>query len=142
MVIKRFILRLLFLILFSFYTISPISYAYASENIGKNIYNPDETHSLSKKISIYLWELIYTQLVSTEDASDTDSTARLLLKKKRAIIPKNLTPTSVHLENFSLAENYFVLPSCSPIRFFIEHNASKPFRGAQSLHSGHSPPQI
>ena len=142
MVIKRFILRLLFLILFSFYTISPISYAYASENIGKNIYNPDETHSLSKKISIYLWELIYTQLVSTEDASDTDSTARLLLKKKRAIIPKNLTPTSAHLENFSLAENYSVLPSCSPIRFFIEHNASKPFRGAQSLHSGHSPPQI
>ncbi|MBU4321413.1 MAG: hypothetical protein L6246_07965 [Thermodesulfovibrionales bacterium] len=142
MVAKCLILRLLFFILFSFYTISPISYAYASETIGENIYNSDETHSHSKKISIYLWELIYTQLVSTDDADDTDSTARLLLKKKRAIIPKNVTPTSAHLENFSLAENYFVLPSHSLVRFFIEHNASKPFRGAQSLHSGHSPPQI
>ena len=142
MVAKRFILRLLFLILFSFYTISPISYIYASEKIEKNISNPDGTCSLSKKISICLWELIYTQLAPADNDADTDSTERLLLKKKRAIIPKNLTPTSAHLENFSLAENYFVLPSCSPIRFFIEHNASKPFRGAQSLHSGHSPPRI
>lgn len=142
MTAKCLILRLLFFILFSFYTISPISYTYASENVGKNIHNSDETHSISRKISIYLWELVYTQLVSTDDAADTDSTARLLLKKKRAIIPKNATPISGHIENFSLAENYFILPSCSPIRFFIEHNASKPFRGAQSLHSGHSPPRI
>ncbi|OGW32426.1 MAG: hypothetical protein A2X54_08115 [Nitrospirae bacterium GWF2_44_13] len=142
MVIKRFILRLLFLILFSFYTISPIAYVYASENIEKNIHNSDETYSLSEKFSIYLWELIYTQLASTDNDEDTDTTTRLLLKKKRAIIPKNISPISQHIENFSLAENYFVLPSCSPIRFFIEHNASKPFRGAQSLHSGHSPPRI
>lgn len=142
MAIKRFILRLLFFILFSFYTISPISYAYASENIGKNVHHPDETHLLSEKISIYLWELIYTQLVATGNADDTGSTARLLLKKKRAIIPKNVTSISAHLETFSLAENYFILPFCSPIRFFIEHNASKPFRGAQSLHSSLSPPRI
>jgi len=142
MIAKCLILRLLFFIVFSFYTISPISYVYASENIEKNIHNSDETYSPSKKISIYLWELIYTQLVSTDDAADTDSTARLLLKKKRAIIPKNVTPISAHIENFSLVENYFVLPSCSPIMFFVEHNASKPFRGAQSLHSGHSPPRI
>lgn len=142
MIAKRFSLRLLFLILFSFYTISPISYIYASEKIEKNISNSDESYSLSKKISICLWELIYTQLATADDEADTDSTERFLLKKKRAIIPKNLTPTSAHLENFSLVKNYFVLPSCSPIRFLIEHNASKPFREAQYLHSGHSPPRI
>lgn len=142
MAAKRLVLRLLFFILFSFYTISPISYAYTSENVGGNIHNSGETHSLSKKISIYLWDLFYTQLASKDGADDTDSTAMLLLKKKRAIIPKNLTPTSAHLENFSLTENYFVLPSCSPIMVFIESSASKPFRGARSLHSGLSPPLL
>jgi hypothetical protein len=142
MVIKRFILRLLFLILFSFYTISPISYIYASENTEKNFNNSDETCSLSKKFSICLWELLYTQLASTDNDSDTDSTIRLLLKKKRAIIPKNRTSKSPQLKNFSLPENYLFLSSRSPIIFFIEHNASKSFSGARSLHSGLSPPQI
>ena len=98
-------------------------------------------HIALKKISIYLWELIYTQLVSTDDAADTDSTADFFLKRN-GLLSKNVTPISAHIENFSLVENYFVLPSCSPIMFFVEHNASKPFRGAQSLHSGHSPPRI
>ncbi|RJQ39016.1 MAG: hypothetical protein C4550_05875 [Nitrospiraceae bacterium] len=142
MVAKRFILRLLFLILFSFYTISPLSYVYASENTEKNIHNSDETYSLSEKFSIYLWELIYTQLASTDNDEDTDTTARLLLKKKRAVIPKNVTPQSPHLKNFSLPENYLFFSSRSPIRFFIEHNASKSFSGAQPLYPGLSPPRI
>ena len=142
MVAKRFILRLLFLILFSFYTISPISYIYASEKIEKNISNPDGTCSLSKKISICLLELIYTQLAPADNDADTDSTERLLLKKKRAIIPKNETPKSPHLKNVSLPENYLLLPFHSQIIFFIEHNASKSFTGTESLHSGLSPPLL
>lgn len=141
MVDNRFIIRLLFLVLFSFYTISPISYIYASEKVEKNISNPDGPCSLSKKISIYLWELIYTQLVSTDDP-DTDQTARFLLKKKRAIVPKNVKPKSVLFENFSLAENYFILPFCLSVRFCVESKISKPFKIAQSLHSGLSPPQV
>ena len=109
MAAKRFILRMIFQILFSFYTISPFSFACASENIAENIHNSDETYSLSKKISIYLWELIYTRLVSTDDAADTDSTARILHKKKRAVISKNVTPILLHPKNFSLAKNYSVL---------------------------------
>ena len=142
MVIKRFILRLLFLILFSFYMVSPIYYIYASEKIEKNSNNSDEACSLSKKISICLLELIYTQLASTDNDIDTDATARLLLKKKRAVIPKNEAPQSPHLKNFSLPENYLFFSSRSPIRFFVRHNQSKSFNGAQPLYSGLSPPLI
>jgi len=139
MIAKRFITRLLFFILFAFYTISPISYAYASQNIEESVSRSNETHSLPEKISICLWELICNQLVSAEDTADSDSTERVLLKKKRAIIPRNGTPIYADLEDLSPTEKYFELSAGTPVKFF-EHEISKPLDVARSLHSGLSPP--
>jgi|GEM_PF-2137447 len=137
--VKRFITRLLFFVLFAFYTISPISYAYASQNIEEKISQPDETRSISEKISICLWELICNQFVSAGDTADSGSTERVLLKKKRAIVPRNITPIYAYLEDLSPTEKYFALTGGAPAKFF-EREIPKPLDGAHSLHSGLSPP--
>src|SRR3990170_594544 len=110
MTVKSYSIRLLLLTLFLFYAVSPISYTHAKENTSKNIYRPGETPSFSKRFCIYFWELIYSQLVSPEDTSHAESMVRILLKKKRAIIPKNISPQLERIENVSLPENFSLLP--------------------------------
>ncbi len=142
MFIRNHKLRLFLFSLFFLYTISPISYTSATNSAAESDGSGNGSH-LTRKFHIYLWELIYAQLTSHEDTESSGSAVKILLKKKRAVMPKNITPESVHIETSSLPENYFVPSAHSLMEFSLDHNIVKSFKVVDhALHSGLSPPLI
>lgn len=98
----------------------------------------------ARNFHIYLWELIYTQLANTdnnEDSSQNDSSARIILKKKRAIVSKSNTGCNSS-ENITLPENFIPEEPLQLIGLLIEHRIKEITKGTPFLSSGLSPPSV
>lgn len=137
MFLRHHKLRLLFFLLFSLYVISPISSTLTTKNAFKS----------ARNFPIYLWELIYTQLADSdnnEDSSQNDSSTGIILKKKRAVVPKNVISKLKSLENAPvLAPNTLQTETLSLVVFLIEQKTKPALNGGKPfLFSGLSPPSV
>ena len=98
----------------------------------------------AQETSISISELIYTQLANTdnnEDSSQNDSSARIILKKKRAIVSKSNTGCNSS-ENITLPENFIPEEPLQLIGLLIEHRIKEITKGTPFLSSGLSPPSV
>lgn len=137
-------LRLLFFLLFSLYVISPTSSTLTTKNAFKSIGDSGDVLRSARNFHIYLWELIYTQLANTdnnEDSSQNDSSTRIILKKKRAIVSKSNTGCNSS-ENITLPENFIPEEPLQLIGLLIEHRIKEITKGTPFLSSGLSPPSV
>lgn len=141
MFLRHHKLRLLFFLFFSLYVISPTSSTLTTKNAFKSIDNSGDILRSARNFHIYLWELIYTQLANTEDSSQNDSSTRIILKKKRAVVPKNNTGCNSS-ENITLPENFIPEEPLQLIGLLIEHRIKEITKGTPFLSSGLSPPSV
>lgn len=144
MFLRHHKLRLLFFLLFSLYAISPTSSTLTTKNAFKSIGDSGDVLHSARNFHIYLWELIYTQLANTdnnEDSSQNDSSARIILKKKRAIVSKSNTGCNSS-ENITLPENFIPEEPLQLIGLLIEHRIKEITKGTPFLSSGLSPPSV
>ena len=141
MFLRHHKLRLLFFLLFSLYVISPTSSTLTTKNAFKSIGDSGDILRLTRNFHIYLWELIYTQLANTEDSSQNDSSTRIILKKKRAVVPKSNTGCNSS-ENITLPENFIPEEPLQLIGLLIEHRIKEITKGTPFLSSGLSPPSV
>lgn len=144
MFLRHHKLRLLFFLLFSLYVISPTSSTFTTKNAFKNIGDSGDVLRSARNFHIYLWELIYTQLANTdnnEDSSQSDSSTRIILKKKRAVVPKSNTGCNSS-ENITLPENFIPEEPLQLIGLLIEHRIKEIIKDTPFLFSGLSPPSV
>lgn len=146
MFLRHHKLRLLFFLLFSLYVISPTSSTLTTKNVFKSIGDSGDVLRSARNFHIYLWELIYTQLANTdnnEDSSQNDSSTRIILKKKRAVVPKNVISKLKSLENAPVLANTQRTEILSPVVFLIEQKTKPALNGGKPfLFSGLSPPSV
>lgn len=136
---RRYIFSLFFFVYFIPYSISPLSYTYAPENIAEDGTIPGRIPFLGRNVHILLWELIYTKFVPKEDVPNAHSTEMVIVKKARAIIPENtiakvMPSEDVFVSGFSKADNAI-------LRLAIACYARGTSIGYQ-LYSTHSPPFV
>lgn len=137
-----FFLRIMLSLLFTFYAVLPISYVYASGNTVDDIYNQDITLLLPQIAIVHFRCLTYTQPDLNEDASQKNSTIKILIKKKRAVMPKNVLQ---QINNFVIAfpsKGLYLHNDCSSAWCLAGHKPNKALKGNRCLHSGLSPPLI
>lgn len=131
---KKNIFSLIFLSYFFIYALSPLSYTFTA----KNDKAPHVTHNLN----IFLWELVFTELVSRNDTSHTNSTDSILFRKARAILPQDTNTRNLPLENASAAESNSILFEKPLLRLAILFDSRSPSQDFCPFNSGLSPPAV
>ena len=139
---KKYLFSSIFLFYFIVYAISPLSYPCTAKKIAGNFRSSDKTSCLSKDLDIFFWELICTKLVSRKDVSHSSSTARILFRKARAILPEDLNTKIVDSEDVSIAEGYLAPVSYPLSKLAILYYGQGPLEEHRLLHSGPSPPSV
>jgi hypothetical protein len=130
----------LFLVLFSFYAISPLSYTFSDNDIVEKNCIPDSAPSFAKNVRIFFWELICFQLVSEGDSAQPASAERILIKKARALVNKNsLYPLSSSGDAL-ITESPFQPAVYASGEILSEADSKEPRKGIFFLYSGLSPP--
>lgn len=140
MKIKSRYLSALFVALFSFYAISPLSLTFSANRIDETDAGPHTAPSFARNVQIFFWEILCSQFAPAEDGAAPTSTDRILIRKARAVTNINSTYHMPHLSVSAIPENpRRPVAPCSDKASFIRR-AAKSLSGFLLLYSGLSPP--
>ncbi|MEW6417671.1 MAG: hypothetical protein AB1480_06075 [Nitrospirota bacterium] len=133
------ILKVLFLIYFFFFAISPLSYSRAEEQLNEPTLG--QTEAYSKNYGLLFLELLRSKITQKENQEEDSSPVRFLLLKKRAILPSNslinaLTP----IKDYALKSSHIVLSEIFFITLIAQNSEPESFKGFHFSYSGLSPP--
>ena len=124
---------LLYLIYFSIYAVSPLSYAYDPQH------DADQTNIQSPKI--FVIELLLSKCCKQKPQDKSSSSTNLLLKKKRAVLSSSkLKVPENTIEKICIVPDYFVFTEIPAVIVADQHTEIESHKGFHSSHSGLSPP--
>ncbi len=137
---KRFF-SLFYLFYFLFYAVSPLSYAHTGKlgDIETNVGH--KAFVIAQDIHLFVLELAYKEIVLDQASSNPNSPFKILLRKKRAIIPDNtITKADTPKDSVLIAESNISPPPYRVSSLSLACDLPKPVKCFLSLHSGLSPP--
>lgn len=140
-IIKQNISRMLFLVYFSIYAVSPLSLTLTSQN-ALEICSSNSPNPPTKNLHIFMWEIIFSKLTKCNDTGNDHAGAgiKALIKKARAILPEDIGKISSSLQKASLNEpisfhTIEILP-----QYFPDNEIRQTTKAISSLYACHSPP--
>ncbi len=139
---KHSVLCCLLLVYFVVYAVSPLSYTYTAGKIVDKICGTNGSSAFAETLNIFLLEVICAKIEAKNDADQTNSTARVLIRKARAILPENTNLRSSPFDSVSLSG--YVTSCCySSLSKVVDHsNEQHSTCEFNPLHSGPAPPSV
>src|SRR3990172_11801214 len=104
MTVRSRTIRLLFTLLFCLYAVSPSFARIALNNVFDAVHGPATTTAVSRSVCLFFCGLACSQFAPTEDSAEAGPTVNVLVKKARAIVPKNDAAKVKALEDVSMPE--------------------------------------
>ena len=139
--IKQNISRVLFLIYFSIYAVSPLSHTLTLQN-DLELYSSNRSNHSTNNLHIFVWEIIFSKLTRwNETSNDHEGTGvRTLIRKARAILPEDISKKSSSLQKASLIEPMSFYTSQISSQYFLHYGVRRTTKAIGPLYAGHSPP--
>lgn len=106
-VLRRHIFLLLILLSFFIYTVSPLSFTITEEAIAGITPTVPPCSSTEEDIHILLLDYLCSQLISAKETESDTLQVKILLRKKRAVISKNIIPKLLSLKSISSVDTSF-----------------------------------
>ena len=135
--------KLLLVIYFLAYSISPLTYTLSHKQASEHICAPDKESSGIKSAQILLWESFMERLSSLEENPHSNGDASILIKKKRALAPENVSAKLFLLKNTPAPKDFCKPPV--PMAYgsnVIPANVLDICKGFNPLYAGNSPPSV
>jgi len=140
---KKQFSKLLLVIYFLVYSISPLTYTFSDKQVPERISATDRESSTIKSVHFLLWEFLIERVSSVEENSHNDGNANILIKKKRAIAPEKASGKLFLFKNASVPrERYDPL---TPSTYSLNAQSAifqGIYKGFNPIHTGHSPPSV
>ena len=137
---KQVILSSLFLIYYVVYAISPLSYTFSVKKIVDRIGAAKGITASLNNLNILLLETICAKIDPKKETDHANSTARVLIRKTRAILPENINSRVAPLGTHTLFEDVCSLSDNSVSGRLVYSRQQKSGWQFNALHSGLSPP--
>jgi hypothetical protein len=140
---KKQFSRLLLVIYFLAYSISPISYTLPDKQVRGHIYATNKESSSIKSVHILLWEFFAEKLSSLEENSHDDGNASILIKKKRALTPEDASGKLSWCKITSVPKDCY--NPLAPTTYSLNvppANICGMYNGFNPLYAGNSPPFV
>jgi hypothetical protein len=138
---KKHFFKLLLVIYFLVYSISPLTYTRSNKQVPEHIYATNKESSSIKSVQILVWEFFLEGPSSIEETSHTDGNASILIKKKRALAPENASNKLFFSNNMSVPKDcYNPFATTSYSLKVLPANILGIYRGFNPLYAGNSPP--
>lgn len=140
MKMKHHIFYALFLICFSFYVISPLSYTYEYKQYNEQI--AGQGCPTVAGFRLFVLELLLSKLTHHESKKGSSSAHLLLLRKRVALSSEKLQLSKKPVKNFDLLSDSIPSSETPCITITAKNNELKFQNGFHSLCSGLSPPLV
>ncbi len=137
---KRFILSSLFLVYYVVYAISPLCYTCSVKRIVDGLDGASGMPASLHNLHIFLVEVICAKVDSINENDHANSTVRVLISKKRAVLPENAGVKYAPSENLCLLEHIASSFDSSPSRLPVSSGIGSSIGEFDPLHSGPAPP--
>ncbi|MEW6214300.1 MAG: hypothetical protein AB1478_03720 [Nitrospirota bacterium] len=134
---KRNFFKILFLIYFLLYVVSPICYVENRLNEDNKITR--ETGYDVKNV-VFIWELIVSKLLQQENLIDKPSNVRFLIKKPRAVLDTDNITKVTQTESTTYLDD--PIPSLKPLIPLVQLPKPDSQDGFYLTFSGLSPPSV
>ncbi|MEW5746613.1 MAG: hypothetical protein AB1805_14370 [Nitrospirota bacterium] len=129
----------IFIIYFVLYAVAPLSYAFPEDETYPAAAEPRD----AQQISLFLHELLLSNTApETDRPSDESSPARILVKKKKALVRANTIVKQTATDSCSSALGSTVVPPGHAAAALFPAEAPEPDSGYLSASSGRSPPSL
>jgi len=140
---KNRFFKLLLVIYFLAYSISPLTYTLSDKQVPKSVYSTNKDSSSIKSVHILLWEFFIERLSSWEENSHNDGKASILIKKKRALAPEDASGKLSLFKNTSVPKDSYN-PSAPTTYGLNVLSANIPgiYNGFNPIYAGNSPPSV
>lgn len=139
---KQSLICCLFLAYFVCYAVSPLSLTFNIKKNAGNEYVAYEAASSYTSLRILLLEIICAKIDERKAADQDDSTARVLIRKARVILPENVYSRFLLLGHLSFHDNMPLLVYNSSSRLSASSDEQTTLCEFYALHSGPSPPSL
>ncbi len=137
---KKRLFAFLFFCYFNVSAISPLTYTFPEKRADDCASAPAAAATQIKSINLFLWEFIIEKVAVPEEAASDHARESIIIRKKRALLPRNTAATLLCFDAASIPNNrnahpvWIVIPT-------VECDAIHGIRtGFFSLYAGHSPP--
>ncbi len=138
---KGHVFALLFLLYYVTFVVSPLTY-------NQQLRESDETYVLHDKsatpffhLNVFFWELLCYGLDSSREIDNDSTTARVLIKRPRAVLRNNDISLKVFSsESFAYHEYCLPILAYSSLQTIIPADEKIPPGEVSPLYSGNSPP--
>jgi hypothetical protein len=140
---KKQFSRLLLVIYFLAYSISPITYTFPDKQEPGHIYATNKESSSIKSAHILLWEFFIEQLSSLEGNSRDNGNASILIKKKRALAPEDASGKLTWFKITSVPKDRYnpLAPTTCSLNV-LSANIPDIYNGFNTIYAGNSPPSV
>lgn len=140
---KKQFFKLLLVIYFLVYSISPLTYTFSDKRVPVSIYAANKISSSVKNVHMLLWEVFIERLSPAEEHSHNNGNASILIKKKRAIAPESASGQLSLFKNTSVPEDSFNPLAPTKYRLnLLSENTPGIYKGFNPLYAGNSPPSV
>ncbi len=139
---NKHIFKLLLVIYFLAYSVSPLTYTLSDKQISKSFHATNKESSNIKSVHVLLWEFLIDRLSSAEDPHNNGS-ASILIKKKRALAPENDSVKLLSFKDASVSKDFY-----DPFVPTIHNSSVLPVHifgisaGFNLVYTGNSPPFV
>ncbi len=137
---KELIVTLLFLFLYCAFVVSPLTYNHPVKGIDEQVVAHKKSAYPGLNLNIFFLELICQGLDNDGDIDDNASTVRILVKRPRAVLRKDVNVKVAFSESLALHGSGSPLLSYSSSQLIIAGDEQIPPGDISPLYSGHSPP--
>ena len=140
---KKHTFKLLLVIYFLLYSISPLTYTLSDKQIPESIHATNRKSSSIKNVHILLWEFFIERLSSPEENPRSPGQASILIKKKRALAPEDASGKLALFKNTSVPKACYkpLAPSTYSLNI-LPTNIPGLYKGFNPLYAGNSPPSV
>lgn len=140
---KNRFFKLLLVIYFLAYSISPLTYTLSDKQVPRSVYSTNKESASVKSVHILLWEFFIEKLSSMEENSHNDRNASILIKKKRALAPENASGKLSSFKNASVPKDCYnpLAPTTYSLNV-LPANILGIYKGFNPLYAGNSPPSV
>lgn len=130
----------LFIVLFFFYSISPLSFTFNGDAMAEDGNALSDTPSFSGGVRILFWELICSKFTTDKNSSRPAPAERVLVRKAKALVRTNSDSRLTHSAGSPVPECIFSPDAFFSDRIFVGLYTANPPVSASRLSSGLSPP--
>ncbi len=138
---KKRLFTLLFFFYFIVYAISPLTYTFPEpRDLEKNC-ESSPASPVVRGISLFLWELVMEKVVFPDEAEPDHTGDTVIIKKKRALLPKNAAAKLLPFDTASVPKDHYGSPLLITARTagHVAYHGTR--EGFSTVYAGHSPPQ-